>query len=69
MGSCLLEHVMKQFRYVQNLLINLIVIVPPTMYRRDVDVIFGDYYENLIPKDVLSMSDDRSSSTKYGYIQ
>ncbi|XP_050877791.1 uncharacterized protein LOC127081590 [Lathyrus oleraceus] len=45
------EHVMPQFRYMQFVPRDSFDSVPPTMARRDVDVMYDDYLNHLVPDD------------------
>lgn len=48
---------------------NPIVVAHVIVLRKNVDVIFVDYHEHMVPKDVCNVSAPRPWSMLYGYIQ
>lgn len=60
---------MHQFGYLQGIPRALIIVSPSPLHRRDVDEIFAEYRDHLVPEDVCSVSCPHPWSTTYNYIQ
>lgn len=63
------ERVMCQFRFQQSILRDPSVFAPPTMVYRDVDVVFNDFYNHLVPHEAQSVLTPSTWSGTFDYIQ
>lgn len=68
MYSHLRERVLRQCGYLQGILKDPTLIVPPTVFSKDIDGIFVEYHENLIPLNVSCVVAASLWSTIYHYI-
>lgn len=69
MYSYLLKCVMHQFRYMQFVLKDPSDSASPTMVHIDVDVMYGDYHNHLVPDDTRGTLAPSYQSSGYSYIQ
>lgn len=68
MYAHLLKRVMRKFRYMQGIPRALVVSSPPTVTRRDVDIIFEVLYDHLVTMDVCRVQSPQIWNAVYDYI-